>query len=523
MTYDQDLAAHLKEFRSAPFLFVGSGMSRRYLGLETWAGLLERFSEPTGKPYAYYASSGDGQLPRVAGLLASAFHRVWWDDDEFEDARDKHQADVTTRSSPLKFAIADHVNAAVKRLPAKGVEGEELDLLRAAVIDGVITTNYDGLMEKLFADFKVFVGQSELLFSDPQGVGEIYKIHGSASDPNTLVLTDEDYEAFGDRNPYLAAKLLAIFVEHPVLFLGYSLSDSNVAELLVSVARCLTTEHLAKLQDRLIFVQWDPDVETSTLTATAISVEGFTIPVISVKVADFRDTFRALGSVDRKFPARLLRQLKEHIYDLVLTNEPTGRLYVQDIEEMDGKTLDVVVGVGIQDHLMGEVGYLGLERKDLLLDVLEDESEYDADRMVDEVLPVVLRRPGNVPVYRYLRGADLLTQAGKVRARADVDERIQTRVDMHPDALKVSPSVKGRADRAVKDAGNDLSSLIAHNRLTDALTFAAAIPTAKLNLEELRDFLVANKNCLTSDTTMLSTPWAKLVCYYDYLKFGVSA
>ena len=73
MTYEQDLATHLREFRSAPFLFVGSGMSRRYLGLETWAGLLERFSEHTGKPYAYYASSGDGQLPKVAGSSQMPF------------------------------------------------------------------------------------------------------------------------------------------------------------------------------------------------------------------------------------------------------------------------------------------------------------------------------------------------------------------------------------------------------------------------------------------------------------------
>jgi hypothetical protein len=42
-----ELAAHFKSFQTAPFLFVGSGMSRRYLGLENREGLLRRFANLT--------------------------------------------------------------------------------------------------------------------------------------------------------------------------------------------------------------------------------------------------------------------------------------------------------------------------------------------------------------------------------------------------------------------------------------------------------------------------------------------
>jgi hypothetical protein len=70
------LTHHLSRFTSAPFLFVGSGFSRRYLGLETWESLLKRFAEPLPRDYGYYASKANGSLPHAASLMAEDFHEI---------------------------------------------------------------------------------------------------------------------------------------------------------------------------------------------------------------------------------------------------------------------------------------------------------------------------------------------------------------------------------------------------------------------------------------------------------------
>lgn len=414
------LETHLQRFAAAPFLFVGAGISRRYLGLENWEGLLRRFSAVAGRPYEYYSSTANGDFLEIATLIAADVHERWWKDEDFSRSREAFKNEATTDESALKIEIAQYLSDCLKNLPDSGVEAEELALLRHVVVDGVITTNFDPLLEHIFDTFKVFIGQDELLFSDPQGVGEIYKIHGSVSAPNSLVLTTRDFDRFRDRNPYLAAKLLTTFVEHPMIFLGYSLSDKNITAILKSIASILTNDRLLELQDRPIFVRWDPDApDQAALTASSIVADGFTIPVQILPVRDFAGVYGALGNLERRFPARVLRQLKERVYELVRDNDPKRRLFVLDFDA-DATDVDVVLGVGAIQKLV--TSYKGLGRKDILIDAVSNGDELDPARVVGEVLSSI---PTNqhVPIYKYLRGADLLTADGELGKGAKVDEK----------------------------------------------------------------------------------------------------
>ncbi len=501
-----------------PYLFVGAGFSIRYAGADGWSDLLRRFAEPLGRPFEYYLSTANGDLPTVASLLSHDFHEVWWTDERFAESRRLHQNEATHQDSALKIEISRHLSAAASLLPTDGPLASELELLRSATIDGIITTNFDPALEALRPDLEAYVGQDELLFSDPQGIGEIYKIHGSTSQPNSLILTAEDYASFEARNAYLVAKLLTIFVEHPVVFLGYSLSDRNIQRILVDIARCLTDDRIDALRDRLLFVDWKPNAIPS-MTSTVVSAEGFTIPVHNITVPNYAEVFASLNTVRRQLPARLIRHLRKEVYELVKTNETSERVYVEELSSED-QISDVEVYAGIGAVTKITASYVGLDRKDLLLDVLTD-RHYDARRVVSEALPQMGAVTTHVPVYKYLGAAGLLTPSGDLKTPEQQPVSLAKRVAGRKRRLKGLAQYEKRAARALSlyptlaDAANALPA-------DDILHYIPFWPISFLDLNAFRDLLDREdtKGAFLAEHQPTASQWAKCVCLYDWLRYG---
>jgi hypothetical protein len=205
----------------------------------------------------------------------------------------------------------------------------------------------------------VFVGQEELFFGRTLGLAEMYKIHGTYEHPDSLIITRRDYDSSAENNPYLGAKLTTLSVEHPIVFLGDSLSDANILPILSAILGGLRTrERVQQLATRLIFVEWDELANDTTMAHVVIPVRGHHLPVVSLRTRDLAGLYSSLGRLRRRFPAKLLRQLKDTVYDLVLRREPGGQLYVEPLDPaQDPREVDVVFGVGASRRL-SSVGQL---------------------------------------------------------------------------------------------------------------------------------------------------------------------
>ena len=117
-----ELTNHLHGHAS-PILFVGSGLSRRYAGVENWEGLLRHFAAMTARPYDYYRSKASGDLPAIATAIAEPFADLWWDSPQFETSREMHAASMAHPESALKIEVALHLSGLADRLPTEGPPG----------------------------------------------------------------------------------------------------------------------------------------------------------------------------------------------------------------------------------------------------------------------------------------------------------------------------------------------------------------------------------------------------------------
>jgi hypothetical protein len=510
--FARQLAEHLGKFVAAPILFVGSGVSRRYLNAPDWRTMLAKLAELTPRDYAYYRQTASDIPPAVAELLVIPLKERIWTPEESE-LRARYEDHLTRPDSALKVYITEMLGEVSVNHSIDPLNVREMELLRRANVDAIITTNYDSFLEEQFPDYKVFVGQDELVFSEPTGIGEIYKIHGSVSDPNSLVFTETDYYKFEKRNAYLAAKLLTFFAEHPIIFLGYGFNDPDVLTILASLANCLTDAHLTKFQDRLLFVSWQEGSQPA-MVGTVMAAGTHSIPVHTLTVPDYVDVFSVLSALERKFPAKTLRHLKERIYSLVLDEEAQDRLHVTSIDSEGNE--DIVLGVGVIAELQKH-GYKGLSRAEICLDALHD-GDFEPNYVVKMTLPDLLSRPGNFPLFKYLRSGGFLDSEGRVKELDLLPPRVVARAEQAEERLRPPASMRRKAIRIATE-DDSLAQMIEKRPAAEVLAYFGALSREDIDLDVLVGFLRSIERTEVVDGGP-STAFAKAICIYDGLKYG---
>jgi SIR2-like domain len=519
--FKDKFSKQLKLADSPPFLFIGSGISIRYCNIPTWLNLLEEFVKKYHNcfkhEFGYYSSRASNDPLKIASNLSSEFHEYWWKAEEFKENRSINSKKA---SSNVEAAFKIELSEFVKSKQGKKEEFDlEVELFSQAVLSGILTTNWDTFLQNLFPDYMVAIGQKEAIFANQKSIGNLYKIHGCISNPLSLVVTTNDYDQFVESNHYLNAKILTLFTEYPIIFIGYSLSDPNIEAILSNLISCLDKDlfQYEKLQNRLFFVEWQRDPCVPSIENSSYVSKSITIPLTKIKAHSYIDIWEVLSEIPRTLSVKTLRHLQDMVFDFVSSTKPKKKIFVNGIEELDKiEDLEVVVGFGNISKLDNR-GLIGLKGKDLMEDILFDNLQKDNyDEIVKKVLPNMVKQNIYIPFFKYQKAVKNLNFDNSIKSHKGKFLTLNN-------AQKITICdyrVESNLERTLKtvEKFNSVQELIENESIIHTIQWIPYLEKTKIEINTLRDFLKAHWKEYGAKESNYSSLFRKCICLLDYLE-----
>lgn len=403
-----------------PMLFIGSGISKRYLkNYPSWDGLIRKVAETIGVSSAQLIAikqsilniNPDETQGRVYAKMGSELSQIFINKVKNEEIK---LSDVFTEK---EINLIDTKNISfTKMLISKLLSSYEVSKHQKELaefkklqnhIGVVVTTNYDKFLEReLFNNFDVFYEQTQYYMTETTGIGEIYKIHGSVDSPNSIVFTAEDYDNFRDNLRVVAAKLLNLALEYPIIFMGYSLEDENVMEILNTLIDSLNKEQLANLSKNLIYINWKKQEYYLKESEKTIHKNGKTLRMTNISTDNYLVLFKYLQKFIPSEKPERVRKYKKMIRNLVIKSNGGQATIIAntDIDKLNNED-KLVVAFGAVDEFALK-GITGINAKDLTSWVLDQKCDITSDlanRIIEDFyLTSAVARNHYVPIYYLL-------------------------------------------------------------------------------------------------------------------------
>lgn len=410
-------------FTRPPILLLGSGISRRYCrNAPGWEELLDRVGARFGlstkdmvplKSDAARNDDGTGQMPRLATELQIELNRRLRSREvRIEDVLDDREMGLYGTPSADAIKIMAATECSGLKVDDDSPLSEEIGLFRTLsdIVPCVVTTNYDTIIEDgLFGGrFKVYSRVSDYYLSGSQGIGEVYKIHGTCTDPSTMVLDPDDYRRFRQRGMIVSAKILSVLCDYPMVIMGYGAKDPDVLEILYNLIASLDDDKLREVERNIVFIRYDPDGAGIEELTMRLEYGGRDMSFRSYWMDDFTPVLREIASMDASVSPTIIRRIRQVVRKIQVTEGSGGCRYkaigVDDITKGDADRL--VVAITDRENLKVMESMPQLSVDSMIRDILGTQSpESDPATMVrlfSVYGPQMYRSGEYVPIFYYI-------------------------------------------------------------------------------------------------------------------------
>ena len=335
-----DIKEFVSQYHNYPVLFVGTGLSLRYLeNSYSWDSLLKKVAKEINPNNEYYLDllaehtrGSSYAYEEIAEQLEKDFEKYLKEnrDGKFKFINDQFYENMERGIKVSRFKL--YLAYLLKDIEIKESARDEIEEFKKVRknVSSVITTNYDCMIERLFS-FSPLIGNN-ILLSNPYG--SVYKIHGCVTEPAEIIITKSDYDKFKDRYELIRAQLLSIFIHNPIIFIGYNIGDSNIKDILRTIFSYVdsSSEQAQKIRDNFLLIEYEEGSDNTEILEHDIDIEGMaTIRINKLKTDNFTDVYKALAELDLPVSAMDIRKVQSIAREIC----EGGNIKVSITEDLD--------------------------------------------------------------------------------------------------------------------------------------------------------------------------------------------
>lgn len=488
----------ISKYKNHPVLFIGTGISLRYLkNSYTWNGLLKKIAFDLTNNEEFYLDlkskcyeNNAYQYEKIATLLEKEFNTSLIKDrnGKFKNINDIFYENMKNDINLSRFKI--YISQLLSDLEYKdNMEDEILELKKIRKnISSIITTNYDKFIEEIFK-FTPLIG-NDILLSNPYG--SVYKIHGCISRQNHIIFTENDYKLFLEKYELIRAQLLSLFIHNPIIFMGYSISDENIKNILKTVFTYIepNSEQAEKIRNNFLLVEYRKDSKSDEIVEHDIELEGFsTIRINKLRTDCFIPIYTSLSNLQLSVSAMDIRKVQNIVKEIYSGGEIKVSI-TDNLDEINNNEKILAIGS------VNTIKYVYQNKSEMIANYFKiiDESNSQILMLINNYK---INEPEYFPIYGF---SDINTNIN------NSDKLRNQQIDRLNFCNKISNS-----HNSIEEITIDVD--IAISNKVPALIWS--IMNNNINLDELRKYLENFEDKKKTD-------YRKLLCAYDYKRYNKS-
>lgn len=363
----------LIEDNQLPIIFVGSGISKRYLNeFPNWMELLRELWEVTLEDnfYGKYnnirdemkkenRNLNDKQLDyytniKISTLLEDKYNKMF-NEGKIKVPNFTPKEAYQEKVSPFKKAIANRFsNYEVIDEKVNEIESLKSMLTKSQII---LTTNYDTFIEDIFnlkSDYEIkkYIGQRGF-FDQSIGIAELYKVHGSIEEPNSIVITKNDYDEFNKNSILISSRIISLLIHSPIIFIGYSISDVNIREIIKDFTSSIPENEIINLEEKIILIERLEDEKE--LVEEIIQDNDLGCKINVIRTDNFEEVYKQLSKINQGIAPTEIRKYQHIIKKLVIDKGKEGSLKTvllapEELDKLEENMRDRKIAVALGDE-----------------------------------------------------------------------------------------------------------------------------------------------------------------------------